>query len=82
MSESKVEKHRIYNDLISTLYVDIKDYINSEDGKDLTYIEIAAMLDFLSKHFKDNSCLTDVVNMTDVMIKAIIRNGRKHNEPK
>lgn len=76
MSETRIEKHRIYNDFISTLYTDIKDYIDSEDGKDLTYIEIAALLDFLSKHFKDNSCLTDVVNMTDVMIKRIIRNGR------
>lgn len=78
MSETATEKNRIYRDLISTVYNDIKDYINSEDGNDLTYLEIASLLNFIADHFKDNSQL-DMVNMTDILIKRKIRNSRdKH----
>lgn len=75
MSETATEKNRIYRDLISTIYNDIKDYINSEDGKDLTYLEVAGLLNFIADHFKDNSQL-DMVNMTDILIKRQIRNSR------
>ena len=75
MSETATEKNRIYRDLISTIYNDIKDYISSEDGKDLTYLEIAGMLEYLGKHFKDNSTI-ELVNVTDILIKRQIRNSR------
>jgi len=75
MSETANEKNRIYRDLISTIYNDVKDYISSEDGKDLTYLEVAGMLDRLADHFKDHSQL-EIINMTDILIKRQIRNSR------
>lgn len=78
MSETATEKNRIYRDLISTIYNDIKDYISSEDGEDLTYLEVAGLLNFIADYFKDNSQL-DMMNMTDILIKRKIRDNR--NKP-
>lgn len=74
---NKGDKNFVYNRLIDILYYDIKDFLEIELGKNLTYLEIAAILDFLSKHFRDNSALTSIVNMTDIMIKRNIKRNFK-----
>lgn len=69
---NKEKKIKLYNELASIIYNDIKDYIDSND--DLTYTEVVGVLEQVKKHFSINNA----IDVTNIMIKRDIRKNFKN----
>lgn len=71
---NKEKRLKLYNELASIIYNDIKDYVDS--NSELTYIEVAGILVKLKKHFVEGAML----NVMDIRIKRDIKKGFKNGD--